>query len=178
MPKPDIDSGLLEGARVFSRRSVACIVLGSALVSCSSARVLSEQGMSDTSWLRPGMTLKEIDDRRQALRSNGVIVDRMDPQHHAREWTSPGGVTYRVYSYETTYTGATVGKVLLLDAFSMGLYSFADAQERAGKLGTKERRTAKIAVSFDPADVVVGVFPNFHDLDVLPADGVARSKGK
>ena len=93
-----------------------------------------------------------------------------------REWTTVAGIRYGVYSYDGGRTGsvADASAMLLMDVISAGLFEFfmllgMDGFERSGL-------PKQMAIAYDSRDLVVGVFDDFGDFEVLPVDGVNRGR--
>ncbi|HLA82038.1 MAG TPA: hypothetical protein VJP78_10565 [Thermoleophilia bacterium] len=89
-----------------------------------------------------------------------------------REWTSPTGVRYATYQYDT---GSRPNipeaiAVALLDLISLGLIEYFERRDGNPTIGRNEARrtSARVVVSYDDRDVILGIFDEFAE---LPADG-------
>ena len=142
------------------RNNLMIAALVFALTACAGAHVLNDKG-KDLSAVQAGVTLGEIED---------ILGES------PRTWTLPGGVTYRVYNYRAEPTAKSKLHAITLDVFMLGLPSLFDPQAKSmEKVGIVDRRAAKIAVSFDDREIVLGVFPDFHDFDELPSNGHSKN---
>ena len=142
------------------RNNLVIATFAFALTACASAHILSDKG-KDLSAVQAGATLGEVE---------GILGES------PRTWTLPGGVTYRVYNYRAEPTAKSKVKAITFDVFLWGLPSLLDPRaETMERTGLVVRRAAQIAISFDDRDIVLGVFPDFHDFDEIPSDGQSKN---
>jgi hypothetical protein len=113
----------------------------------------------------PGDDLGPI--RSAATRTD--VESRLGPA--VRSWTTDLGVEYRLYRYDGG-TPPDRGAWLLLpiDVLTLGLPSLLDKTMPDDPL-EREARTRTLAVAFDRAGSVLGVFVDVGDFTALPADG-------
>ena len=150
-----------EAARTLGRTALI-FTAALALTSCATARVWSDKG-TDLSSIRPGITQNDVEN---VL----YIVEK--------GWTNSTGVHYRVYKYEGETTMGTKAYVSMADIMTLGLISLGASSNHPETKYTRhiQHRVVRVAISFDEADRVLGVFSDYHDFDLLPDDG--RSKAE
>lgn len=93
-----------------------------------------------------------------------------------RRWTTPVGVAYCMYVYDAGIPGsmADAAAYAFFDIVSLGLFEvFAATDPTFEAQPGNPRRIGKLAVSYDDAGIVLGVFPDIGDFAELPPDGRA-----
>lgn len=123
------------------------------LTACMTVRVVTVKG-PDLSSVRPGATRGEI----EAILGGSI-----------RQWTLPGDVTYRVYTYSGGAFKRDIAMAVGMDVITLGVISITELE--AQRQTFPRRRQVQIAVSFNENDVVIGTFSDFHEFDDLPLDG-------
>ncbi len=145
--------------KVMCMNSLGClsiVIIVSVLTGCSVVEFAAGEKGVDVSTVQPGITRAEV----EAVLGKPV-----------RSWTSPTGVYYCTYVYDSgrppSPSGA--GATLLMDIISLGLWEVLvslDAPHTS--FNDVDRTTATVHISYDHQDIILGVFGEF---DELPPDG-------
>lgn len=131
------------------------------LQACSVAHSLHGKPGLDLASIRPGMTRSDVD----AILGAPI-----------RGWQSPSGIRYEVYKYDPGVPPnvGEAGFFAFMDVVSLGIWEIGMLSHDQPLIKPQKKQ---IAISFDSEDRVLGVFPDFGDFDVLPADGRATPNG-
>lgn len=91
-----------------------------------------------------------------------------------REWTTGRGVRYRLYRYDAGIAPdrGNAAVAVFFDAVSLGLFEVLQATAPNPVELQGARRYALMAVSYDAADRVIGVFADIGEFAALPEDGL------
>lgn len=91
----------------------------------------------------------------------------------ARRWTTAAGVEYCIYNVDRGIPPnmADAAAIAFLDIATLGLWEVLEAFDPSEPKPGSPRRTKKVAVSYDVAGIVLGVFMDVGDFDELPVDG-------
>jgi len=129
------------------------VLIAAVAPGCSVSEALHSEPGIDISGIKPGMPRAEVE----------AIVGAPQGQ-----WTTSLGVQYFVYQYyggmESDYMGAAA--FVFMDIATLGTGEFFKPEASSGR-----KKYARMAVSYDLQDRVIGAFPNFDPLAPLPADG-------
>lgn len=139
------------------------------LQGCTIASFTKGQPGTDISSLKPGVSRAEAE---------AILGPPL------REWTTPMNIRYRIYRYDAgvppSGTGETVAFVAFMDVITLGLFEVYEATGATNLSKPSKdslmRVWRQIAIAFDADERSVGLFDNFADLDVLPADGLPASR--
>lgn len=137
------------------------VTLGLSLGGCAATKLARGTPGTDLRDIRPGSTRVDV----EALLGNP-----------ARRWTSSAGVEYCLYPYDGGIPGSTADAATFgfFDVISLGLWElFAATDPTFEAPPGSPRRRKNLAVSYDAAGIVLGVFPDVGDFTELPADGRA-----
>jgi len=136
-------------------RTIGVLVCVLVLCACTVRQALTPQPGTDLSPLQPGTSKASVD------KLFGPPI---------KEWKTPGGVKYGTYLYQegTKANGGLAAANAGLTLITFGMWEII-----AAKQGSLQNRgpTMPLAVSYDAADKVVDIFPEFNDLPELPPDG-------
>jgi hypothetical protein len=132
------------------------------LYGCTSAAALRGEEGKNTSAIQVGLSRSDA----ESILGSPV-----------REWLTSENIRYCVYRYDGGVPPSDSDAIgyAFLNIMSAGLFEFYEATGMT-KLSkpshdSPRRVWRQIAVAYDNQDRIVGVFDNFGDLDVLPADG-------
>ena len=126
-------------------------------VGCTVVQFAAGEKGADVTKIQPGLTRSEAE----------AVLGRP-----LKEWNSPSDVTYRTYKYDSGRPPnfADAAASAFMDIASLGLWEAIEAI--GGTLKTKymdqQRTTARLVISYDDQDIILGVFGEFEE---LPADG-------
>jgi len=151
--------------RVLAALIGAVIFLGILnLQGCTVSSLTKGQPGKDISTLKPSLSRSEAE---------AILGPPL------REWTTPMNIRYRIYRYDAgvppSGTGESVAFVAFMDVITLGLFEFYEATgvtdlTKPSK-DSSMRVWRQIAIAYDANERIEGLFDNFGDLDVLPADG-------
>lgn len=121
---------------------------------------------------RPGVNLSQVVPGSTRAQVEAVLGAPV------REWTTPVGIRYRLYSYDAGVPPNPDQAVLagIFDVLMLGSLSAAAALDDRGGLGPSQQ--SLLAVSYGADDRVKGVFKDITEFSPLPDDGLARPNGK
>lgn len=143
---------------MLRRLLVRLLLLSLTTTGCTVAAALRDVPGADISVIRPGAERSAV----QAIVGAPL-----------REWTTVAEIRYGVYNYDGGRPGsaADASAMLFMDVITAGLFEFfmlvgTDGFDRSGL-------PRQMAVAYDRSERVVGVFDDFGDFEVLPADGVS-----
>lgn len=149
--------------RLISLSALALIAaLASTFTGCTVAQLAGSDQGTDLTAIQPGIT------RAQAEAVLGTAL---------KEWKSAPGVIYRMYQYDAGRPPLIGDAVAfgIMDVISLGaIEAFAaygnltDDPHSLKKYMDARRTTARVVISYDERDIVLGVFDEFEE---LPADG-------
>jgi len=125
-----------------------------------------EPGLDITS-VKPGLSQAQVE----------AIVGRTTD----REWTTPLGVRYRIYTYSAGVPPSVYNAIgnLAAEIATLGLmnlYAAATTGDGNVEYMDKEYVFRELAVSYDRNDRVIGVFDGIDSKTQLPADGRMPAK--
>jgi len=148
-------------AKAVLRRLAALLAAAMLLGGCAVGLAVRNEPGIDLSVIMPGVTTREAAE---------VVLGKP-----IREWTTALAVRYCIYSYyggaRPEYAGAAT--LLFLDVISLGLAElfYQLDPEVARDMAESGKRYPLVAVSYDTAGRVIGMFPEFDQFAVLPPDG-------
>jgi hypothetical protein len=147
--------------RVAALLAVACLAGTAQLAGCAARSALRGEPGVDLAPIRPGVSRAQVE----------AVVGTTD-----REWTTPAGVHYRVYRYDAGVPPSSFHAfhVLMGELATLGLvsaYVAATDPEALDKRPAEEHVFRDLAIAYDGADTVIGVFPDVDGATVLPVDG-------
>lgn len=130
------------------------------LAACMSMAQLHGQPGADLSAVRVGASRAEVE---------GQVGAPL------RQWITTEGVEYRLYRYDWGVPGDPAAIFLVtLEVLTLGLPSLMEAAGDKLGLSPKEidpKRLRNLAVAYDRAGTVLGIFIDVGDFASLPADG-------
>jgi hypothetical protein len=131
------------------------------LYGCTSAAALRGEEGKNTSSIQVGLSRSDA----ESILGSPV-----------REWLTSENIRYCVYRYDGGVPPSDSDAIgyALMNAMSLGLFEFFEAtgmSKLSNQYNSQRRVWRQIAVAYDNQDRIVGVFDNFGDFDVLPADG-------
>ncbi len=135
---------------------ISIIIIVVVLTGCSVVDYAAGEKGVDVSFVHPGITKVEV----EAILGKPV-----------RSWTSPTGVFYCTYEYDSGRPPipSEAGAMLFMDIATLGLWEvFWPSIKKDISFDNIARTTATVLVSYDHQDIILGVFGEF---DELPPDG-------
>jgi len=137
------------------------ILVGASTPGCLFVQTVSSEPGIDVSSIRPGVS------REQVEKVVGAPL---------KQWTTSQGVRYSLYRY---YGGmqpnaVSAGVVGFADVISLGMFELINLNPGQRDQFLQDlKKYPFMAVSYDPHDVVIGVFPDIDEFAMLPSDGRA-----
>ncbi len=135
---------------------LSIIAMVSMLTGCSVVDYAAGEKGVDVSTVQPGITRSDVE---------AVLGEPV------RRWTSPTGVFYCTYEYDSGRPPilSEAGAMLFMDIITLGLWEvFWPAIKKETSFNDEGRTTATVLISYDHHDIILGVFGEF---DELPSDG-------
>ena len=140
---------------------LSIIIIVVVLTGCSVVDYAAGEKGVNVSTVQPGITRAEVE---------AVLGEPV------RSWTSPTGVFYCTYEYDSGRPPipSEAGACLFMDIITLGLWeAFWPAIKKDISFNEIGRTTATVLVSYDHQDIILGVFGEF---DELPLDGRSPMK--
>ena len=138
-------------------RSLLVLLAASLATACGAVTLARGTKGADVSGVQPGVARPEAE---TALGK---------PQ---KDWVSPAGVHYYLYEYDTGRppNAADAAGFVFMDIVTLGMWEMIDAMHdhRALNQSLPPPTSARVVLSYDDKDLVMGIFGEF---DALPADG-------
>jgi hypothetical protein len=137
---------------------LSIITMVSVLTGCSVVWYAAGEKGVDVTTIQPDVTRAEAE----------AILGKL-----LRSWTSPIGVLYCIYEYDSGRPPrkGDAAAVLIANIISLGTFDLFWTLDKKDKDMEKQgygRTTARVVISYDHDDIVLGVFGEFDD---LPPDG-------
>lgn len=146
---------------------VVSLVSLSLIYGCAAQSALKGEPGIDITSVKPGLSRAQVE----------AIVQRSTD----REWTTPLGVRYRIYTYSAGVPpsafnalgnlAATIATLGLVDLYAAATTGDGNVDHMPKKYVFRE-----LAVSYDSNDRVIGVFDGIDSKTQLPADGRMPAK--
>jgi hypothetical protein len=139
-------------------RCLHLIVAAAILSGCTIIKSASREKGVDPSAIQPGVSRTDAE---------AVLGESI------RQWTSETGIRYRLYRYDDGHRPdlGMAGVFIFLNAITLGLHEVFAVVTPAGQsitVSTDRRTFVPVIVSYNEADIILGVFDEFA---VLPTDG-------
>ncbi len=146
---------------------VATLVFLLLIYGCAAQSALKGEPGLDITSVKPGLSQAQVE----------AIVGRTTD----REWTTPLGVRYRIYTYSAGVPPSVYNAIgnLAAEIATLGLmnlYAAATTGDGNVEYMDKEYVFRELAVSYDRNDRVIGVFDGIDSKTQLPADGRMPAK--
>jgi len=151
----------LSGGRLF--QWLALIAAAGLLSGCTVIKSARRVPGVDPTPIQPGVSRTEA----EALLGESI-----------KQWTSETGIRYRLYRYDDGHRPdlGLAGVFIFLNTITLGLHEVFAVITPEGKAlagGTNRRTFVPVIVSYNEADIILGVFDEFA---VLPADGISGAR--
>lgn len=145
--------------RIATRLHLALLIMALACTwtGCTAVRLATGGGGAAVAPIQPGTA---------RAAAEGILGSPV------REWTSPTGIRYATYQYDAGWPPDVPEAIAVafLDLISLGLIEYAERRDGNPSIrrAAARRTSARVVVSYDHRDMILGIFDEFAE---LPPDG-------